>query len=160
MSQKTQSVKFGKVEASVIRKNDNEIVTTVPKGANPGDNLITVEKDGIKSNTFSYKVLSGDQNQVIFHVKANTNYGENIYVVGNIPELGSWNVDNCSEALMCPNYPEWYMPVSVPAGKTIEFKFIKKDSNGNVTWESGTNRVVSTSNDSCGVVNTEMYSFK
>lgn len=94
---------------------------------------MTVTKNGVVSNSIIYKVLSGNQNQVIFHVNASTNYGENIYIVGNVPELGSWNVNKCTEVMMNPGYPEWYLPVSVPAGTTIEFKFIKKDSNGNVT---------------------------
>lgn len=41
-------------------------------------------------------------------------------------------------------YPSWYYDIGVPAGQEIEFKFIKKDSQGNVTWESGTNRTYST----------------
>lgn len=78
----------------------------------------------------------------------------------NVPELGSWNVDQCTEALLNPGYPEWYLPVSVPADSTIEFKFIKKDANGNVTWESGSNHVLDTSEDSCGVINTDTYSWQ
>lgn len=41
--------------------------------------------------------------------------------------------------------------------ENTEFKFIKKDANGNVTWESGDNRTIKTSNDSQGVKDTELY---
>lgn len=152
-------VKFGQVAAEVIKNTDKEIETVVPANAPTGKVQITVTKNGIKSNTMDYNVLSGDQNQIIFHVKANTNYGENIYVVGNVPELGNWNVDDCTEALMNPNYPEWYLPVSVPAGKKIEFKFIKKDSTGKVVWESGNNHVITSSSDACGVIDTPVYTW-
>lgn len=151
------TVKFGQVEATINTKTSTTIETVVPSNAVAGYNAITVTKNDVASNSFIYNVLSGDQNQVIFHISASTNYGENIYVVGNVPELGSWDVDNCTEALMNPNYPEWYLPVSVPVGTTIEFKFIKKDQYGNVTWESGANRVITTSSDSCGVIDTEVY---
>ena len=90
-------------------------------------------------------------------VNATTNYGENIYIVGNVPELGSWNVDECTEAMLNPGYPEWYLPVSVPANTTIEFKFIKKDASGNVMWESGGNRVIASSGEKSGVIDTEVY---
>lgn len=70
-----------------------------PNNAVAGYNDITVTKGDAVSNRLSYNVLSGDQNQVIFHVKAETSYGENIYIVGNVPELGSWNPDKCTEAL-------------------------------------------------------------
>lgn len=151
------TVNFGDTPATVIENSATEIVNTVPENATPGYNDITVTKDGATSNSFTYNVLSGDQNQVIFHVQAETNYGENIYIVGNIPELGNWDPDNCTEALLNPNYPEWFLPVSVPAGTQIEFKFIKKDSTGAITWESGENRVITSSPDSAGSVDTELY---
>ena len=154
------SVKFGDVEAVVESNSANQIVTRVPDGAVPGDNGITVTKDGTESNTFIYKVLSGDQNQIIFHVQADTVMGENIYIVGNIPELGNWDPDKCTEAMLNPNYPEWFLPVSVPAGTTIEFKFIKKDANGTVTWESGENRVITSSPESAGSIDTEVYTWR
>lgn len=153
-------VKFGDTVAAVKSASNGRIETSVPSDAVPGYNEITVTKNGVVSNSFIYNVLSGEQNQVIVHVNASTNYGENIYVVGNVPELGSWDVDNCTEALLNPNYPEWYLPVSVPAGTRIEFKFIKKDSNGNVTWESGDNHVITSSEDECGVIDTQCYSWR
>lgn len=154
------SVKFGDVEAVVESNSANQIVTKVPAGAVPGDNNITVTKGSSVSNAFVYNVLSGDQNQIIFHVQANTAMGENIYIVGNIPELGSWDPDNCTEAMLNPNYPEWFLPVSVPAGTQIEFKFIKKDANGTVTWESGENRVITSSSSSAGSIDTEVYTWR
>lgn len=156
----TSKVYFGETEAEILSENENTILAVVPYAAKPGYNQITVSDNGTTSNGFTYNVLSGDQNQIIFHVKANTVYGENIYIVGNIPELGNWDVNQCTEALLNPNYPEWYLPVSVPAGKQIEFKFIKKDANGKVTWESGENRVISSSYNSDGVVDTPMYYWK
>lgn len=154
------SVKFGETEATVESNTANEIVTYVPDNAVAGYNDITVTKGDAVSNSFTYNVLSGDQNQVIFHVKAETNYGENIYIVGNVPELGSWDPDKCTEALLNPNYPEWFLPVSVPAGTEIQFKFIKKDANGTVTWESGDNRVITSSSLSAGTVDTEVYTWR
>lgn len=142
------AVTFGSTQAAVISAADNRIVTTVPYGAFAGDNLITVYQGSTPSNTFVYHVLSGDQNQMIFHVNASTNYGENIYIVGSIPELGSWNTDKCTEAMLCPNYPQWFLPVSVPAGTGFQFKFIKKDSSGNVVWESCPNRAITSASGS------------
>lgn len=152
-------VYFGTVQATVLSATDREIVAVVPTGAVAGMNDITVTNNGATSNIFKYFVLSGDQNQVIFHVNAQTNYGENVYVVGSIPELGSWDPDKSTEAMLCPSYPEWYLPVSVPAGTTFEFKFIKKDASGNVTWESSSNRVFTSSSDSTGVVDTIVYTW-
>lgn len=153
------TVKFGNTQATVLSSSSAMIKTTVPFGAASGDNAVTVTNNGATSNGILYNVLSGDQNQVIFHVKASTNYGENIYVVGSIPELGSWDTNKCTEAMMCPNYPEWYLPVSVPANTAFTFKFIKKDANGNVTWESSNNRTVTSSSSPTGVLDTPVYTW-
>ena len=154
------SVYFGTIAATVQSTTANKIVATVPEGVIAGLQPITVRKGTATSNAIYYNVLSGDQNQIVFHVSAETQLGENIYIVGNIPELGNWNPDNCTESMLNPNYPEWFLPVSVPSGTTIEFKFIKKDALGNITWESGSNRTVTSSSNPCGVVDTEVYTWR
>ena len=154
------SVYFGTIAATVQSTTANKIVATVPEGVIAGLQPITVRKGTTTSNAIYYNVLSGDQNQIVFHVSAETQLGENIYIVGNIPELGNWNPDNCTESMLNPNYPEWFLPVSVPSGTTIEFKFIKKDALGNITWESGSNRTVTSSSNPCGVVDTEVYTWR
>lgn len=153
------TVKFGDAVATVVSASDTMIEAIVPVAASAGENMITVTKGTKVSNEFLYTVLSGDPNQVIFHVNADTVYGENIYIVGSIPELGSWDTDKCTEAMMCPNYPEWFLHVSVPAGTTFSFKFIKKDADGNVTWESNENRVFSSSTSAAGTVDTPVYTW-
>ncbi|QAA34787.1 alpha-amylase family glycosyl hydrolase [Clostridium manihotivorum] len=152
----TVGVKFGTTSATVVSNNSGLITAKVPN-TTPGPVDITVTKNGVTSNAFRYTVLSGDQNQVIFHVRANTNYGDSIHIVGNIPELGNWDSNKCTEGMLNPSYPEWILPVSVPAGKTIEFKFIKKDSTGKAVWESGVNRVITSSSDAQGVIDTPIY---
>ena len=153
----TSTVKFDTTSATVVSCTDDVIEVTVPSGVSAGINDITVTKAATTSNSIEYNVLSGDQNQLIFHVNASTNYGENIYIVGSIPELGSWDTDYATEAMLNPDYPEWFLPVSVPANTYIEFKFIKKDSNGNVTWESGSNRTITSSSDVNGSMDTSLY---
>lgn len=155
----TINVKFNTTTATIVSNTKNMVKAIVPT-TSAGINDITVTKNGVQSNAIKYNVLSGDQVQVIFHVTANTNYGENIYVLGSIPELGSWNVNNSSEAMMCPSYPEWFLPVSVPKGTNFEYKFVKKDANGNVVWESGSNRIFTAPSDSQGSADTPISTWK
>ena len=80
--------------------------------------------------------------------------GENIYLSGDVSELGNWNPDRAIGAMYNQieyKYPNWYFDVSVPAGKEINFKFIKKKGN-QVIWESGNNHVYKTPTDSTGIV--------
>ncbi|WP_431963429.1 carbohydrate-binding module family 20 domain-containing protein [Actinacidiphila sp. bgisy160] len=74
-----------------------------------------------------------------FSVNATTVWGQNVYVVGNNAALGNWNTGNALP-LSSAAYPVWKLDVSMGAGTSFEYKYIKKDGSGNVTWESGANR--------------------
>ncbi|MEV3990878.1 carbohydrate-binding module family 20 domain-containing protein [Streptomyces sp. NPDC049837] len=74
-----------------------------------------------------------------FAVNATTVYGENIYVTGNQSALGNWN-PAAAPKLDPATYPVWKLDVTLPAGTAFEYKYLRKDAAGNVTWESGANR--------------------
>ncbi|EPZ37456.1 alpha-amylase [Anoxybacillus ayderensis] len=104
---------------------------------------VTINADGwgeFKVNGGSVSIWVAKTSQVTFTVNnATTISGQNVYVVGNIPELGNWNTANAIK--MTPSsYPTWKATIALPQGKAIEFKFIKKDQSGNVVWESIPNR--------------------
>jgi alpha-amylase len=75
-----------------------------------------------------------------FAVDTTTVLGENIYVTGNQAALGNWNTGSALK-LDPAGYPVWKLDVSLPAGTVFEYKYLRKDGGGNVTWESGGNRV-------------------
>ncbi|MFB6634006.1 carbohydrate-binding module family 20 domain-containing protein [Streptomyces sp. NPDC056362] len=74
-----------------------------------------------------------------FNVNATTVTGQNIYVTGNCPELGNWAPASAVK-LDPAAYPVWKLTVNLPAGTAFEYKYLRKDAAGNVTWESGANR--------------------
>jgi alpha-amylase len=74
-----------------------------------------------------------------FAVNATTSLGQNIFVVGDHPSLGSWN-PAAAIALSSATYPTWKGSVSLPTGTAFQYKYLRKDSGGAVTWESGSNR--------------------
>ncbi|MFF8274936.1 carbohydrate-binding module family 20 domain-containing protein [Streptomyces lateritius] len=74
-----------------------------------------------------------------FQVNATTVTGQNIYVTGNQAALGNWNAASAPK-LDPAAYPVWKLDVALPAGTAFEYKYIRKDAAGNVTWESGANR--------------------
>jgi alpha-amylase len=78
-----------------------------------------------------------------FHVYATTTVGTNVYVVGNVAALGSWNTNNAIP-LSASGYPIWSASVALPTNTAVEYKYIKKDGSGNVTWESNPNRTFNT----------------
>ena len=70
-----------------------------------------------------------------------TQWGESVYVVGNIPELGNWDT-NSAVKLDPNNYPTWNGTITnLPPSTTIEWKCIKRwESGGSANqWEPGAN---------------------
>ncbi|NES14761.1 MULTISPECIES: carbohydrate-binding module family 20 domain-containing protein [Micromonospora] len=92
---------------------------------------------------------------VSFAVDAQTVWGENIFVVGNRPELGNWNTSS-GVALSAATYPIWRGTVQLPPDVTFEYKYIKKNESGYVIWETGANRVHSTTG-SCTVTFNDVW---
>ncbi|KAJ5766969.1 uncharacterized protein N7511_004585 [Penicillium nucicola] len=80
---------------------------------------------------------------VTFNELVTTTYGENVYVVGSISQLGSWSTSSAI-ALSAGSYtssnPLWTATISLPVGTTFEYKFIKKETDGSIVWESDPNR--------------------
>ena len=72
-----------------------------------------------------------------------TVWGQNVYVVGSVPELGSWNSANAIK-LDPTSYPTWTGSVAnMPASSNIEWKCIKRDV-GSVVWQGDANNSVTT----------------
>ncbi|GAA2401778.1 carbohydrate-binding module family 20 domain-containing protein [Streptomyces glaucosporus] len=87
-----------------------------------------------------------------FNVTATTVMGENIHIAGNRPELGNWNTGQAPK-LDPSGYPVWKLDVSLPPGTTFQYKYLRKDGSGNVTWESGANRTATVPADGRIVLN-------
>ncbi|KAF5376995.1 hypothetical protein D9615_007302 [Tricholomella constricta] len=76
---------------------------------------------------------------VTFAETATTVFGENIFLVGSVSQLGSW-APASALALSAASYPIWTVTVSLPANSVFEYKFIRKAEDGTVSWESDPNR--------------------
>ncbi|KAI0246821.1 glycoside hydrolase [Lactifluus subvellereus] len=82
---------------------------------------------------------TAQQIPIMFSESATTTPGENIFVVGSLPQLGTWNSSNAIP-LDPVHYPVWGATVYLPPHTTFEFRFIRKESDGNIVWESNPNR--------------------
>ncbi|MDF1662209.1 MAG: phospholipase D-like domain-containing protein [Planctomycetota bacterium] len=93
---------------------------------------------------YSYADQSADFNFVCEQPK--TKWGETVCVIGNHPALGSWNPKNAVRLDTSSSvFPRWNGYVSLPAGVTVEYKYIRLKADGSVIWESGFNRTLTTS---------------
>lgn len=76
---------------------------------------------------------------VTFEVRATTEYGEGIFVVGSATQLGEWDTTRAI-ALSPDNYPLWKQSVSMPLGQEGQFKYVKQQLDGSFLWEADPNR--------------------
>jgi hypothetical protein len=55
--------------------------------------------------------------------------------------------------MLNPNYPNWFLNVSLPAGRIVQFKFIDIQANGSVVFENGSNHTYTVPTSGTGSVN-------
>ncbi len=137
------TVKFGSVPAKVVSSSANQITVTVPVTSSGAYNVAVADGSGKTSNTLPFTMLAAKLIPVTFTVNnaAPTHPGDYIFLTGNTVELGNWSTtwDNAVGPLLCPDYPNWFLNVSLAAGQKIQFKFIKIAADGSVSWENGAN---------------------
>jgi len=80
-----------------------------------------------------------------FHATATTTWGQNLHVCGNVADLGAWDP---ARALPLTTdsaaYPLWSGTHQLPPGTAVQYKYLKKNPDGSITWENGDNRTVVT----------------
>ncbi|MEU9576986.1 CBM20 domain-containing protein [Streptomyces chilikensis] len=80
-----------------------------------------------------------------FRATATTGWGQNLYVTGNLPDLGSWDPAKAVPLTTgSATYPLWTGAHQLPPNTTVQYKYFKKNPDGTVTWENGDNRTVVT----------------
>lgn len=151
------TVKFGTTAATVVSWSSTKIVVNAPSVTNGIYNVTVTNSSAQVSNTISFTMLAAKLIPVTFTVNnaTPTSMGDYIFLTGDTIELGNWNTtwDGAVGPLLTPNYPNWFLNVSVPAGRTIQFKFIKIAANGAVTWENGANHSYTVPTSGTGFVN-------
>jgi glycosidase len=153
----TGTVKFGTTTATVNSWSPTQIVVTTPSVTNGNYNVTVTNSGGTVSNGIQYTVLTAKLIPVTFTVynATPTQTGDYIFLTGNTVELGAWSTtwDGAVGPMLTPNYPNWFLNTSMPAGQTIQFKFIKIAANGAVTWENGANHTYTVPTSGVGYVN-------
>lgn len=123
------------IQFKAIKRDSNSV-----EWENGANRSYTVPANG-GAISFSWSV-AGETPLVAVQFTVNnapTLWGENIYIAGNVPELGNWNPDLAVGPALCPSYPTWTTFVDVPAGQTIEWKALKKGGSTDTIWQSGNN---------------------
>lgn len=68
--------------------------------------------------------------KIQFLVEANVST-EELYLVGNINQLGGWDLKKAVKLTLCPECGKYTVSKMIPAGAEVEFKIVK-----DLNWES------------------------
>lgn len=81
--------------------------------------------------------------ELTFDMLVSTSWGEDVFVVGSVDQLGSW-VPNEGIPLSASKYssvlPLWFGTVNLAAGTAFEYKLLRLEEDGSVIWQAGDNR--------------------
>ncbi len=139
------TVEIGRTKATVTSWTQHSITVTVPQiaGAQYDVKVCLAGARGTCSNIYKTNIDNGKQIPVTFtvHKVPPTAPGDNAFITGGASELGNWSTTTTTAIgpMMDPNNPTWFLMVSVPACKTVSFKFIIIHVDGSVKWEGGSN---------------------
>jgi glycosidase len=139
----TGSVAINGTPATINSWTNTSVTFTVP-GVTGGVYSAQLKNSaGTAANAIQFTVLTAKLIPVTFTVNnaTPTSTGDYIFLAGNTVELGLWGTtfNTAVGPMLDPNYPNWFLNTSMPAGQTIQFKFLKIAANGTVTWENGAN---------------------
>jgi len=67
--------------------------------------------------------FAGDRVAVELQLRQETRQGESVYVVGDRPELGAWDVTKALR-LSPASYPTWSIRIALPAGTRYQYRFL------------------------------------
>lgn len=146
-----KNIKIDDIECKIINKKSKFLEFIIPE-ISPGNKIVKIEMLNGDIIERKFEVLTNKQIPHRFIINnAYTYPGESVYVVGNVHELGNWDTNNAvgpffNDTESIAKYPNWFYDVSLPIDTNVEYKFIKKNTKGEIIWESGSNRSIVTSN--------------
>lgn len=112
----------------------------------PSNPTTTSSQPAVPTSTAQSCATPVSKVAVAFNEKVKTVVGQTIKIAGSVSELGNWDT-GAAPALSASQYtdanPVWSTAIDLASGTSFEYKFIKVESSGAVTWESGSNRVYS-----------------
>lgn len=151
------TVAINNVAATIQAWSNTSVTFTVPNVANGVYQTQLKSSSGVAANPIQFTVLAAKLIPVTFTVNnaTPTSPGDYIFLTGNTVELGQWGTtfDTAVGPMLDPSYPNWFLNVSVPAGQSIQFKFLKIAANGTVTYEGGSNHSYIVPTSGVGTVN-------
>ena len=111
-----------------------------PSFSSPGKDVVDYVASSAWSPPSSPDAATVDVNTLVFNVVSHLTVGESLIVVGNVAELGGWNVD-VGAKMTWTEGDVWTAEVAIPTDSAaVEFKMVRfNEGSGVTTWQEGDN---------------------
>jgi alpha-amylase len=136
----SKSMNVGKANKRFYDHTGNRVDVVTTNGSGWG----TFPVNGGSVSVWVQEDPTANKIPVLFHCNNGTTVtGQDVYVVGNLAQLGGWNTANAVK-LEPVSYPTWSRWIQgLPANTFVEWKCIKKQG-ATVTWQGGLNNTFTT----------------
>ncbi|OJD14455.1 hypothetical protein AJ78_05190 [Emergomyces pasteurianus Ep9510] len=118
-------------------------LTSKPRRAPTSTPATSTHTTVTSTTTSTSPCVTPDSIQVTFNEIVTTSPGQSVFVIGSVPELGSWVVESAA-ALSADKYTDgnhlWHRTIKLRAGLSFEYKYIRTEAGRSVVWEGGPNR--------------------
>ncbi|PON92647.1 Glycoside hydrolase [Trema orientale] len=105
----------------------------------PPKTQVDLETENVETeDTYQSKTV-----HVKFQLQKECLFGEHFFIVGDDPIFGLWDPESAIPLNWSDGHV-WVVELDMPVGKSIPFKFILKDSTGEILWQPGPDRVFQT----------------
>jgi alpha-amylase len=101
----------------------------------------TVPADGRLALADGWEAGATVDAAITLHVTADA--GQTLFIVGSVPALGGWD-PGAAVPLTQVDPSTWTGAVTLPGSQVVEYKYIRRNPDGGVVWESDPNRTVTT----------------
>ncbi|KAK3226161.1 hypothetical protein Dsin_006023 [Dipteronia sinensis] len=132
-SKKPVHVRFLQLTSSVQHKPVIQLVSSLSS-----DVQAQLDTAAPNQETYQSKTI-----HVRFQLQKECMFGEQFLIVGDDPMFGLWDPENAIPLNWSDGHV-WTVELDIPVGKSIQFKFVLKDSTGNMLWQPGPDRIFQT----------------
>ncbi|KAI4353291.1 hypothetical protein L6164_002252 [Bauhinia variegata] len=136
---------FGSREDNVSNFGFLQLVSTQQKGFLPV-HALSSETQADLSAVEDPQVETPQTTKLVhvkFQLQRQCKFGEQFHIVGDDPAFGLWNPSEALPMTWSDGHM-WTVELYIPAGKSIQFKFLLKEATGNIIWQPGSDRVIHT----------------
>ncbi|WP_234119490.1 CBM20 domain-containing protein [Clostridium hydrogenum] len=141
IAKKTAEIKKAASSTAASKSQEIKVSKSTPPRKTTKTTTPKLKNDAPKAEdqTINFTFILNDKNSY---------FGENIFVCGNIDELGNWDTSKAVSLTTDESlYPTWKGTATLPLNTYIEFKFVSVSSDGVVTWEESENRAATITKD-------------